>query len=99
MLVVRHVVILNPAASVRAERYAVVEGKLPVISGRRHRRSAGKDHDGRVALRATHDGTTNQRENGRRGMLSAMPAARFGNSGKKGKKTSSGLGFHAMSPC
>jgi site-specific recombinase XerD len=32
VLVVRHVVILNPAASVRAERYAVVEGKTPEIS-------------------------------------------------------------------
>ena len=31
VLVVRHVVILNPAASVRAERYAVVEGKTPQI--------------------------------------------------------------------
>jgi integrase/recombinase XerD len=32
VLVVRHVVLLNPAASVRAERYAVVEGKTPEIS-------------------------------------------------------------------
>lgn len=31
-LVVRHVVILNPASSVRAERYQVVEGKTPEIS-------------------------------------------------------------------
>ena len=31
-LVVRHVVLLNPAASVRAERYQVVEGKTPEIS-------------------------------------------------------------------
>jgi site-specific recombinase XerD len=31
LLVVRHVVILNPAASVRAERYQVVEGKTPEI--------------------------------------------------------------------
>ncbi len=31
-LVVRHVVMLNPAASVRAERYQVVEGKTPEIS-------------------------------------------------------------------
>ena len=30
VLVVRHVVILNPAASVRAERYQVVEGKAAV---------------------------------------------------------------------
>lgn len=30
-LVTRHVVILNPAASVRAERYQVVEGKTPEI--------------------------------------------------------------------
>ena len=32
LLVVRHVVVLNPAASVRAERYPVVEGKTPEIS-------------------------------------------------------------------
>jgi site-specific recombinase XerD len=31
-LVTRHVVMLNPAASVRGERYAVVEGKTPEIS-------------------------------------------------------------------
>ena len=31
-LVLRHVVILNPAASVRAERYAVDEGKTPEIA-------------------------------------------------------------------
>jgi integrase/recombinase XerD len=31
VLVVRHVVLLNPAASVRAERYSVVEGKTPEI--------------------------------------------------------------------
>ncbi len=31
LLVVRHVVILNPAASVRAERYSTVEGKTPEI--------------------------------------------------------------------
>jgi integrase/recombinase XerD len=31
-LVLRHVVILNPAASVRAERYTVVEGKTPEIT-------------------------------------------------------------------
>src|SRR5262249_40470457 len=31
LLVVRHVVILNPAASVRAERYSTVEGKPPEI--------------------------------------------------------------------
>ncbi len=30
-LVLRHVILLNPAASVRAERYAVVEGKTPEI--------------------------------------------------------------------
>jgi site-specific recombinase XerD len=30
-LVVRHVVVLNPAASVRGERYQVVEGKTPEI--------------------------------------------------------------------
>ena len=32
VLVIRHVVLLNPAASVRAERYATVEGKTPEIS-------------------------------------------------------------------
>jgi integrase/recombinase XerD len=37
VLVVRHVVILNPAASVRAERYAVVEGKTPEISPKQAR--------------------------------------------------------------
>ncbi|HEX3149498.1 MAG TPA: site-specific integrase [Gemmataceae bacterium] len=31
-LVLRHVLILNPAASVRAERYEVVEGKTPEIT-------------------------------------------------------------------
>src|SRR4051794_11565477 len=31
VLVIRHVVILNPAASVRAERYTTVEGKTPEI--------------------------------------------------------------------
>ena len=31
-LVVRHVVVLNPALSVRAERYQVVEGKTPEIT-------------------------------------------------------------------
>jgi site-specific recombinase XerD len=30
-LVLRHAILLNPAASVRAERYAVVEGKMPEI--------------------------------------------------------------------
>jgi hypothetical protein len=34
---VRQVVILNPAASVRAERYAVVEGKTPEISAKQAR--------------------------------------------------------------
>ena len=37
VLVVRHVVILNPAASVRAERYAVVEGKTPEIGAKQAR--------------------------------------------------------------
>jgi integrase/recombinase XerD len=32
-LVLRHVVVLNPAASVRGERYKVSEGKTPEISG------------------------------------------------------------------
>jgi site-specific recombinase XerD len=31
LLVVRHVVILNPASSVRAERYSAIEGKTPEI--------------------------------------------------------------------
>jgi site-specific recombinase XerD len=31
-LVLRHVVLLNPAASVRAERYTVIEGKTPEIT-------------------------------------------------------------------
>jgi integrase/recombinase XerD len=37
MRVVRQFVILNPAASVRAERYALVEGKMPEISGKQAR--------------------------------------------------------------
>jgi len=37
VLVVRHVVILNPAASVRAERYAVVEGRTPEIGAKQAR--------------------------------------------------------------
>lgn len=37
LLVVRHVVVLNPAASVRAERYSVVEGKTPEISAKQAR--------------------------------------------------------------
>lgn len=32
LLVVRHAVVLNPAASVKVERYAVVEGKTPEIA-------------------------------------------------------------------
>jgi hypothetical protein len=31
-LVTRHVILLNPALSVRGERYAVVEGKTPEIT-------------------------------------------------------------------
>lgn len=38
LLVTRHVVILNPAASVRGERYAVVEGRTPEISVEQARR-------------------------------------------------------------
>ena len=37
LLVVRHVVILNPAASVRAERYSTVEGKTPEIAAKQAR--------------------------------------------------------------
>ncbi len=37
LLVVRHVVVLNPAASVRAERYAVIEGKTPEITAKQAR--------------------------------------------------------------
>jgi integrase/recombinase XerD len=37
-MVQRHVVILNPAASVRGERYTVVEGKTPAISPDQARR-------------------------------------------------------------
>jgi site-specific recombinase XerD len=36
-LVVRHVVVLNPAASVRGERYEVIEGKTPEISAKQAR--------------------------------------------------------------
>ena len=42
-------------------------------------------------MMAQHD----QRENGRQRMLSAMPTARIGNSGKKGKKIPGGSGL----PC
>src|SRR5205085_1372149 len=38
ILVTRHVLILNPAASVRGERYAVVEGKTPEIAADQARR-------------------------------------------------------------
>jgi integrase/recombinase XerD len=38
VLVVRHVVVINPAASVKAERYAVVEGKTPEIAVEQTRR-------------------------------------------------------------
>ena len=38
VLVVRHVVVLNPAASVRGERYQVVEGKTPEITPDQARR-------------------------------------------------------------
>src|SRR3954454_7485587 len=37
LLVVRHVVVLNPAASVRAERYSTVEGKTPEIGTKQAR--------------------------------------------------------------
>jgi hypothetical protein len=37
LLVVRHAVVLNPAASVRAERYATVEGKTPEIGTKQAR--------------------------------------------------------------
>lgn len=37
-LVLRHVIVLNPAASVRAERYEAVEGKTPEISAAEARR-------------------------------------------------------------
>ena len=39
-LVNRHVVVLNPAATVRAERYSVVEGKTPEIAPDRVRISS-----------------------------------------------------------
>ena len=41
-LVNRHVVILNPAASVRGVKDEVVEGKTPEISIGNHRRSAAE---------------------------------------------------------
>lgn len=40
-LVVRHVVVLNPALSVRSERYQVVEGKTPEISVKQARMLLG----------------------------------------------------------
>ena len=42
LLVVRHVVILNPAASVRAERYSTVEGKTPEIGTAQARQGAAQ---------------------------------------------------------
>jgi integrase/recombinase XerD len=52
VLVVRHVVVLNPAASVRAERYAVVEGKTPEISAKQARNLLGSiDTSNLVGLR------------------------------------------------
>lgn len=38
IFVIRHVLVLNPAASVRGERYSVVEGKTPEISKEQARR-------------------------------------------------------------
>jgi integrase/recombinase XerD len=37
LLVVRHVVVLNPATSISAERYSAVEGKTPEISSKQAR--------------------------------------------------------------
>ncbi len=42
-LVNRHVVVINPAATVRAERYSVVEGKTPEIAPRPGSRPPGVD--------------------------------------------------------
>jgi integrase/recombinase XerD len=47
LLVTRHAVVLNPAASVRGERYQVIEGKTPEITAeqaRRLLRSIGSDN-------------------------------------------------------
>src|SRR5262249_21392657 len=51
-MVVRHVVILNPAASVRAERHQVVEGKTPEIAAKQiHRLLESIDTGTIVGLR------------------------------------------------
>jgi site-specific recombinase XerD len=50
-LVVRHVVLLNPAASVRAERYQVVEGKTPEITVPHARRLLASLHGTDVVSR------------------------------------------------
>ena len=52
--------------------------------------------DGRVTPRAAHDGATHQCEDGTQGMSSAVPTARIGNGGKKGKKTPGGVCVHAV---
>jgi integrase/recombinase XerD len=47
-LVLRHVVVLNPAGSVRAERYQVIEGKTPEITVAQARTLLGAIHTGDV---------------------------------------------------
>jgi integrase/recombinase XerD len=47
-LVIRHVVVLNPAASVRGERYSVTEGKTPEIAIDQARRLLGSIDTGHV---------------------------------------------------
>ena len=41
MLVQRHVIVLNPALSVRTERYSAVEGRTPEISVAQARKLLG----------------------------------------------------------
>jgi integrase/recombinase XerD len=51
-MVTRHAIILNPALSVRGERYAVIEGKTPEISVQHARRLlASIDTSGVIGLR------------------------------------------------
>jgi integrase/recombinase XerD len=52
-MVTRHQVILNPAASVRSERYAVVEGKTPEITVNQARRLL-HHHGGRLQRPRVH---------------------------------------------
>src|SRR5205823_3644952 len=55
--------------------------------------------DRRIALRAGHDRTAHQGEDGGEGMAPSVPTARIGDLGKEGKKAPSDGRFHATTPC